>query len=557
MRNRGVGGGLVALWLVASISCFAQGVLLYLDEEPLSFSAPVLQQDAFVLVPLEEFCCQAGLELSVSEDDVVLRGPGIRQQLKVSSFFVEDGILYVSLNEAIDWISAKIHQVGGAIYLVSSPPLMVDIVASPTEVTVRLTAFSCHEMAVSQQGLSQVVNISWPHTQLALPAQLIRLGESDIQSARLADFSSETQLMLTLEAGTILSTIQLETDEFYAVTFRVEGTQAFESVIEMSDGITVYEGKNASGSLSYIYVDTWRDRFRLHPAVPSSGYQSSASLQSILQDDTAVAALSLDCHEDAVAPECLIMDGIPYVISSTPSAVLAMDLFGRWSTFSSLCDIFVKHAGQSIPVEGVGRPLGYGEVVIYPPGYDADIVRGIPGSFSAIKIRDKRVVSVYQGPFVPEDPSALLLVASGEAKARLASIKLGDAIDVVCQFVHAEGTYPYAVSAGPQVLGNGVLLAGNDVATETASLRGGTMLACDWQGGLYLLAYEGRLDTELGQGGMSLEEILHSLPTTIKDAVLLSTCERGGLAYATGDGAFQLGAQEPIRLALCLIPVTP
>jgi len=557
MRNRGVGGVLVALWVVVSIPCFAQGVLLYLDEEPLSFSHPIIQQGPSVLVPLEEFCCQAGLELTLADDDVVLRGSGIRQRFDVTSFFAQDGILYVPLEEILDWIAAEIHQVGGATYLVSQPPQVVDIAASSAEVTVRFTGFACYALSVAQQAASQIVTVSWPHTQLGVAAQLIRVGESDIQSARLAASATGTELLLSLETGTILSTAQLETDEYYSVTFRVAESSTSESVIELGNGMAIHEWETASESLMYVYVEAWRDRFRLRPAVPASGYQSTASLQSVLQDTSAIAALSLDCPGNVAAPDCLIMNGIPYLVSDTPSEVLAMDLFGRWSAFSSLCTVQVKHAGQLVAVEGVGRPLGYGEVVVYPPGYGLEIARGIPGSFAAIKIRDNRVVSVYQGPFVPEDPSALLVVASGEAKSRFANIRLGDAIEVVCRFVHADGTYPYAVSAGPQVLGNGVLLAENDVAMESSYPRSGTVLACDWQGGLYLLAYRGRPDSDSSQSELNLEGILYTLPTALKDAVLLSSCTESGLAYATGSGVFQLGSQQPIQLALCLTPLTP
>jgi hypothetical protein len=58
-------------------------------------------------------------------------------------------------------------------------------------------------------------------------------------------------------------------------------------------------------------------------------------------------------------------------------------------------------------------------------------------------------------------------------------------------------------------------------------------------------------------GVRTLLDILQSLPTMLKDAVLLSSCERSAIAFSTDSGPFLLGSQDPIRLALSLIPLTP
>ncbi|MBU1048747.1 hypothetical protein KKG90_01865 [Candidatus Bipolaricaulota bacterium] len=558
MRIRGGGGILVALWLVTSLSCFSQGVLLYLHEEPLSFSHPILQQGSTVLIPLGEFCRFIGLEFSYADNEVVLRGSGFRQAFDVATFSIQNEIIYADLNWMMARIGGEIHQIGGGIYLKCSRPHVSAIDASSSEVTVRLSGFSSHELSTSQQGLSEVVRIFWPNTELELAAQLIRVGESDIQAVRMLGTATGVELSMTLEAGTILSTVQLETDEFYTLTFRVSSMATTESIIETEAGIVVHEWENSAlqHELRYLFIESWRDRFRLRPTVPAAGYPTTASLQTVLHDASAVVAISLDCSSEPATTECLVMKGIPYQISETPSEVLAIDLFGRWAAFSSLCSVRVKHAGQWIEVDGVSRPLIYGEVVMYAPGYAQNIARGILGSFTAIKIRDNRVVSVYQGSFVPEDPSAILLVASGEARVRLADIHLGDPIEVDCQFAHADGTYPYAVSSGPQIMRDGALLSDDNLPAGTSFPPGGTVLASDWQGGLYVLAYEGG-SVSSSEADSILMDILHSLPTVLKDVVLLSSCGESGIAYAAGDGSFQLGSHEPIRLALSLIPLAP
>jgi len=558
MRSRGVGGILAVLWLATSIAVFAQSGLLYLNEEPLSLIHPMIQQETSLLVPLEEFCPFIGLELSHTEGAIILRGSRFRQAFSLDTFPAEDGVAYASLDWLLDFVDGSMHQVGGDTYLRTQRPQIVDIDASADQVTVRLTGFTSHELSVSQQGLSEILTITWPHSELGLDAQLIRIGESDIQAVRMVSSSSGVNLAMTIETGTNLATEQLETDEFYSLTFFVADAVSAESIIDVGEGIAVHEWENAAEScvIYYVYVEAWRDQFRLLPAVPTEGYQSTSSLQTILAATSSVVAVSLGCPWEPSATECLIMNGIPYLVPDTPSEVLAIDLFGRWSTFSSLCSVNMKHAGTLIDVDGVSRPLAYGEVVIYASGYTGAIARGIPGAFSVIKIRDNRVVSVYDGPFVPEDASAILLVASGDARARLMDIQLGDPIDVVCDFIHVDGTYPYAVTAGPQVMGDGVLSAPGNPFEVVEPIDSGTLLACDWHGGLYLLGFEGAV-SDTGEEVMSLADVLYSLPTVIKDAVLLSSCGRSAIAYVRGNDTFQLGDQDPIRLALCLIPLTP
>jgi len=559
MRNRGVGGVLAVLWLATSMICFSQSELLYLNEEPLSLVHPIIQQGTSLLVPLEEFGLFIGLEVSRSEGRIILRGDGFQQAFDEALFHAQDGTAYVSLDWIIEWVAGEIHLLGGDVYIRTQRPEIVDVEASADRVTVRLTGFSSHAMTLSQQGLSEVLRVFWPHSLLSVDAQLIRVGEADIQDVRIVGLNGGVELSITLEPGTILSTVQFETDDSYTLTIRATETASRESIIEVGEGIAVHEWMNGAGerSINYIYVETWRDRFRLVPTVAETGFQATAILETNLMENSAVAAISLDCPWEPSLTECLIMKGIPYLVSDTPSAVLAIDLFGRWTTFSSLCSVDINHAGRSIVVDGVNRPLAYGEVVVYAPGYSGSIVRGIPGTFTAIKIRENRVVSVYQGPFVPVDSSAILVVASGEAVAKLSSIQLGDPIEMICQFIHAEGTFPYAVSAGPQVMGDGVISLNEDQVDEVSRLLGGTVLACDWQGGLYLLAFGGQESDAPEGASWSLIDILYSLPTVLKDAVLLSSCGRNAIAYTSNHGTFQLGSLDPIRLALSLIPLVP
>jgi hypothetical protein len=185
------------------------------------------------------------------------------------------------------------------------------------------------------------------------------------------------------------------------------------------------------------------------------------------------------------------------------------------------------------------------------------IARGIPGSFVALKIRDRRVVSVYQGPFVARDPSAILIVASGDVTAALASVCLGDPVDLVCQFPESQGAYRYAISSGPVIVQDGLITLAEDQREEISNNSGAVVLVWDWQGGLYLMTVTIQSPGASADETWDLIDILRGLPTAIKDAVLVSSCAQTALAYDGVSAPFQLGSRDSIRLALSLVPTTP
>jgi len=389
MRNRGVGGILAVLCIAMSMGVLAQSGLLYLNEEPLSLVQPCIEHGTTMLVPLEEFGQLIGLDVSYAEGRVIVRGDVIRQALDDDQISDEEGILYVDLDWILTWVNGDIHRLGGDVYVRTDRPAVVEIDASADQVTVRLSGFSSHEMAVNPQGLSEILLIHWPHALLGIDAQLIRVGESDIREVRLVGANGGVTLTIVLEPGTLLATEQLETDDAYSLTLRVSKSVSHESIIDVNEGVTVHEWVDPSNGelVDYVYVEAWRDRFRLAPTVSSAGFQNSASLESNLLENAAMSAISIDCRSEIASAECLMMNGVPYLIPDTPSEVLAIDLFGRWTVFSSLCKVDIKHSGQLIAVDGINRPLAYGEVVVYASGYSGSIAQSIPGSFIAVKIR--------------------------------------------------------------------------------------------------------------------------------------------------------------------------
>lgn len=557
MGNRGVVGGLlVILWIICSAAVVvAQTGLLYLDGEPVSLDVPIVSDGPTTWVPLVSFAMRVGLDVALGAEDVVVRSAGSRHAYDCEAFQRIDGITYAPLDWLLEWIDGECHRVGGNTYLETTQARLTEVEASSEDVTLRLSRFSAHTEVRTNGALSDTVVLTWPNCVLDDGAQRIRLGESHIQDVRVVATKQGVSVSIQLEAGTQLSIKTSETGASFVAHFSVSDEASSEAVIELSDVMSVCERHTEKDDLTvnYLYVESWRDDYRVVPMVAESGYQSSISLESLLLDHGAIAAAALDLDADDAA--CLIMDGVPYAVPEVPTRVVAFDLFGRWTTFSSSCVVTVKHAGRMIDIDGVNRPMAYGDVIAYAPGYGGSIARGIPGTFLAVKIRENRVVSVYEGPFVPSDPSAIVVVASGDAKARLSLIELGDPIEVICTFAQVDGTYPHAVTCGRPVKVDGRAVAeiGAEARAESAA---GTVLACDWQGGLYLLTFSGP-STGVGETTWNLLDVLATLPTVVKDALLLASSSSPSLAYVTERGAFTLGDRAAIDLGLGLVPIAP
>jgi len=552
MGGRGVGGLLVILWMIFSTAAVAQTGLLYLDEEPISLDEPILVDGSTTLVPLLSFATRVGLEACSLDGEIVLRGAGFRTAFDESAFSMIDGVAYASLDWMLDLVGGECHRVGGNLYVETPRARIMDVEATSASVTLRFDRFSGYTMTKVEQALSDTLVLTWPHCTLGIAGQTIRIGESGIQEVRVAASGSGASVSIRLEAGANLAIEASETSTSFVLCLAVSGVASTASTLELTDEICVVERQTDEGGalVDFLYVESWRDGLRLEPIVSATGYWAADSLGSLLLEGAATVAVSAYADED---PACLIVDGIPYAVPEAPTQVLAFDLFGRWTTFSSSCQVTLKHTGRMIDVDGVNRPIAYGEVVSYAPGYEGNIARGVPGTFLAIKIRENRVVSVYEGPFVPADASALVVVASGDAKARLSLIELGDPIQIVCQFVQAGGTYRHAVACGPQLMTDGRDVTDGSGATAAAS---GAVLACDWQGGLYLLTFEAK-SAFSNDATWSILSVLADLPTVVKDAVLLSSSGVPALAYATDTGVFTLGDRGAITLALGLIPLAP
>lgn len=557
--KRGWPGGIAVCFLFAAswLTCDA-AVPVYVNGAPLALTDPIVVEGGSILVPIEQFGLSIGIETKTDDGRLVLRWSGGRRRLEPDRYAVRDGNAYATLESIVGLVGGELHRVGETWYVETAPATLEDVEATSERVVLRFDKFV--PVTVERSEDESELLLSVHHCGSAVPPQLLVLGDEGIEAVRIpSGMPSHVDVRIAVQAGATVRTQTYESPGFYSVCLETADRPEEETIVRFDEGLVLHELTTVASSetvhADWLYVEAWRDRYRLSPAFPLPGFETVASLEGLLSSSNAVAAVNLGCSRTPIPVDLLIIGGTPYVVNGRMHDGLGLDLFGWWTYFSGDASIYAKHGGEQISIDDVNRPILYGEVIAYPPGYVGAIARGVPGSFLVAKVRSDRVVSVYEGPFVSSDPTATLLVASGEAKGRLSLIRLGDSLSLECS-IGAEGVcFSHAFSAGPVLVDSGIPAVVPD-SSASDSPSGWTVLATDWHGALILLSFV----RERGSEEEVLAELIRFLmlmPVPIRDAIVLGRCGENALVVRGRSSIYRLGLAGPYALALCLVPLTP
>jgi len=559
MKRGVVAGGIgVFLLLVASWSSCVTAVSVYINDEPLVMDRPVLAEGGSILVPLDEFGLAIGIETIVEDDQLVLRWGGARRGLDADLYAMREGTAYATLEWMVGLVGGEVHRVGETWFVETTPATLEDLEASAGRIVLRFDRFA--PIVIDSTADGTELRLTVHHSRPAIGPQFIVLGAEGIGSVRLPSAPpGHIDVWIEIPGGKVVSTRTYEAPGFYS--FCVEATErpAEETIVQIGEGLVLHEltGSLSRGTAtaSWLYVESWRDRYRLTPAFPAAGLGTLASVEELAVASNAVAAINLGCSRTPLPVGLLIIGGAPYAVDGETHEGLGLDVFGWWAYFSGEASLYARHGGARIAIDDVNRPLLYGEVVAYSPGYGGTLSRGVPGSFTVVKARGGRVVSVYEGPFVAADPTATLVVASGEAKGRLSLVRLGDALSLVCAVGPDAGTFMHAFSAGPILVDSGVAAAVPE-SPEFDAASGWAVLATDWHGGLVLLTLTRERGSQ-AEAFADLQALLSSMSVPIRDAIVLGCCRENALVACDPTSIYRLGSRNPYALALCLVPLAP
>jgi hypothetical protein len=558
MKRGVVRGVAVCLLVVTSWGAHAVAAAIYVNDVQLSLTRPILLEGGSVLVPMVEFGRAVGIDTTAETDRLVLRWAGSRRSVAIDRYAMRDGVPYAGLEWVVGLVGGEIHRVGEAWFVETASTALVDFEATSERVILRFDAFAPIVVDASDDG--RLLHLTVYNSTSEVGPQLIVLGDEGIESVRVPSASAgRVEVRVEIGEGTVVRTQTVESPGFYSFTLETALQPAEASIVRIAEGIDLHEEMLVLSDVpvraEWLYVDAWRDRYRLMPTFPTTGFGTLASIEELAASANAVAAVSLGCGRDPLPVDLLVIAGTPYVAEEDAAGGLALDLFGWWTYCTGPTTLYGRHGGQRIAIDDLNRPLQYGEVIAYSPGYVGPIAYGVPGSFTVIKVRSDRVVSVSEGPFVTADSSATLLVASGEAKGRLSLVRLGDALSLECGIGASATCYDHAFTAGPVLVDSGTFAEVPTLDGPSVS-PGWSVLATDWHGGLILLSFVRESSGEAEAVG-DLLALLRSMPVPIRDAIVLGRCGGSTLVLRDGASLFRLGSGEPYALALCLAPLAP
>jgi len=557
MRYRVVGG--IAVWLlcIVSLSACVFGVPIHVNDVLLSLEHPALVEAETVLVPIQEFGAAIGIETVVEQGRLVLRWAGMHRTVDPAQHAFRDGVPYVALGWIVGLVDGEIHRVGDAWYVTTTVASLHDVEATSTRVVLRFNRFVPIDVG-SVVGGELFLTIR--NCDLGISPRLIVLGSEGIESVHVpSNAPGCVPIRIALQDGITVRTRTYESSDFYSFCIEVADIAEEEKVIQLGQGMLLHEamrhGQPDPTRIAWVYVEAWRENYRLAPTLHASGHSGLGSMEELADAGNAIAAVNLGCARISSPLDLLVIDGVPYTFNGGTHHGLGLDLFGLWQYFSDDTTICAKHKGERIALDGVNRPLLYGEVVAYPPGYAGEIARGVPGSFLVVKTREEHVVSVYQGPFVTGDPTATLVVASGDAKARLSLVRLGDVFSLECGVGADRATYTHAFSAGPVLIDSGVVAS--DVASSAQEARAEwAVVATDWHGGLIFLLYSRETGDEV-QTADELISFLGAMTPPIRDAIVVGRCGANAVVIRDASSVYRLGSGDLYAAALCLVPLSP
>ncbi len=548
MRGGWFRGFAVLSLLLFAATAHAEEEFLFVDGKAAALGTPAISGDGGFLVPLREFGLLIGVDVDHGTDgSVALRWDRGRGSLQPSELPSIEGHLYVSLDWLVDLSGGVVRRLGNAVHIETEPASLSELDVSEERIVLRFDRFVPIEI-LSVDAAS--FHLRFHHCVSPFAHRSVALGSGPMAGVEARSGGGRSvDLVVSLRREGALRLTRFEASGFFSATVGVGEVPCIESVSVVDRGIRLYEAETLTSSgetrLAYVRVEDWRSRFRLLPAWLPGSASATVSLDAMATERGGIAAIGVD-----VDPDLLVIDGVPVSLSADEVSALVIDSFGRLSDRRVRGAVLLRVERGEIPLDGVNRPLRYGESVAYTPGYTGSIADRVPGGFTVLKLRSGRIVSVYHGTFIDRDHSATLIVASGEARAAFSGVSIGDDARLEYHAGPHEEPLANAVTINSVLFRDGIASDGGDVATSS---RGWSVVATDRHGGLALLSIS-RSASSAGATVDELVDILRSFPVPIEDAFVLNAGTSDTLLLWDG-GYHEFGGGDRVAVGLVLVPI--
>lgn len=532
-------GGIAAVLIATAAPGHGEGAVA-VNGRVLSLSPAPRSEGGATWVPVSSFAPLIGIDAIESDGAVSLRWSGGRDELATAELRTVAGVRYASLDGLVRRVGGTVRHEGGSVWVEAPVAHLFELSGDIDGLVVRLDRFAPTSVT-SLYGI-HVVRLS--NCRVSAVQTSVAFGPGDVGRATVIatdGLSCEVRVSFLEEAALALRCSDV--GGAYSLLLTPSDTPMTISTATLDDGFTCVEGWISVGTTTAdvvcVRIDAWRSRATVRPILPVAGPET-ASLEEVTA--TAGAALAIAARSGA-PPGVVVIDGVPRFLATEPCWVLSSDAFGMLvPLFSAFAASAATPFGR-ISLDGIGRPIGYDELVGYASGYAGGIATGFPDRFRVVRVRDGVVVSILDEPFVVADPTATLLVASGAARERLADLALGDRVDVVCETIPERRAMTAALSVDGLLLWNGSPAVSSSSWSPAATW---SLAGIDWQGGLFFLSVAGEAELSVD----AVLSILALLPVPPRDVAVLERGGTGALELALENHHAHWGDRDAILVGL-------
>jgi exopolysaccharide biosynthesis protein len=545
---------------------------IFLNNTPLKLatSAPI-EFDGKTFVPLREIAPYLGADVVLPNDlSRATLDWGLNQQktLKASDLYVRVGLVYVELGKLVQILGARMQAVDGKIYLYTTQAELKILSGIGDQLSF---VFSQHvPYRLEQKGTMLKIVFYNALSHRALPTLASRRirsvqGESqdpsifvitvylsEVSHYELSEFSTASGFSLWIRFG---AKQQASLNQTSTTTY----PQQSQSTVWL-DAHTTYNQSRVLTSggivkIHYLKAQDYRSNYWLQVGLPLAGVGTLSELDDITRAHGAFAAINANFFDPTSGHPIglLVKDSFPVSQQYGQRAALLIDFLGRVLFTNPTMQMSFKAFGKTLPIEGINRPIQRDEIVLYTSDYAKTIRSELP--LRAVQVRSGRVVRTVDTHFSSNDPGALLLVASGSARSRLAGLRQGDDVEVSYKINPKPEFLLEAISAGPMLLRNGQIaldLHSEAFTPQFANLRAARSAIGITPSGDLLMLVALRGNGSVGADLRTLAQIMSQLGA--QDAMALDGGGSSGVSFHRGISLETVGGDRPIAAALMLLP---
>ena len=563
--------GVTRAIVIAAFALTAASVLLFSGGQPTLFlngdrldGLEQLNTSSGVKVPLKEAARLFGARVDPGRDDGFIVEWG-----KTDSFYVEPRRLaesgskrFIDLDFLVRRLGGKVDSRNGGRNVKIPPATLLSASARPEELLLSFSRYASFVKELEGEGKLRIkffnVDRGDVSEQIDLP-----IGSSGIKDVRLLE-GEKGELLVDLQyekgMSSKIKTSRGETGFSFQLDFEPGKKRGATPAPPITEGQEFTFNRlelwssGSSHTISYLKVSRWRDNYRLVPAIAGGELGRGQKLDRLVRDNLGVAGLNANFFDPSTYyPVGLVVkDGKLLSKNWGNRAALGIDYFGRLKFFRPEVDLFLDTPGRRIAIDGLNRPPGGDELVVYTSEYGRDL----PSTSGAIYLKLEAGEVNYRASVPPGSLAGeeALVIATGSSRVKLDGLSRGDESEYNWDMEPFVPLLRGAVSAGPLLIKNGR----NALALEAEDFtRGSGLVQSNARRSVLATTNDGEiLFLVISNGGIGLDELpslLLESGLNIENAIAFDGGSSAGLIYRDGVTMESVGGNRRVPVGLVLV----